>query len=118
MEIQEAEGPSRHFDDVGSLGDLEEGRRWSSPVDLEEGRRWSSPVESLPRISVLQRIADLQRNTSTQVSPVATMSVRGRPALETEGRAKINREQCMLSTALTLAMGLMLLFILYIILLA
>jgi hypothetical protein len=84
--------------------------------------------DSLQRISVLQRVASLQRSSSAQLPRTSgtqmqrtlseRLSVQQEQNAEVQERAKMNRDRCLMSTTLIIAMGLLLVYTLYIILLA
>ena len=117
--VERNEGAYESRDPRGSLSE-ERGER-TSVANLQSG-------ESLHRISVLQGVASLQRSSSAQLprTPSAQlqrtsserMLVQREQNAEMQERVKMNRDRCLMSTTLVIAMGLLLVYILYIIFLA
>jgi hypothetical protein len=98
---------------------------------LSEERQWRTSVESgesQQRISVLQRVATLQRSSSAQLPRTSggqmqrtssgRLSVQQEQNAEMQERVKMNRDRCLMSTTLVIGMGLLLVYTLYIIFLA
>ena len=118
------EGADDSRDPRGSLSEERQGR-----TSVESG-------ESQQRISVLQRVASLQRSSSAQLprtsggqlprtsggqmqrTSTGRLSVQQEQNAEMQERVKMNRDRCLMSTTLVIAMGLLLVYTLYIIFLA
>ena len=117
--VERTEGAHEPRDPRGSL--TEERRERTSVANSQNG-------ESLHRISVLQRVASLQRSSSAQLPRTRSaqlqrtaserLLVQREQNAEMQERAKVNRDRCLISTTLVIAMGLLLVYILYIIFLA
>jgi hypothetical protein len=117
--VERNEGAYESRDPRGSLS--EERRESTSVANSQSG-------ESLHRISVLQRVASLQRSSSAQLPRTHSaqlqrtaserLLVQREQNAEMQERAKVNRDRCLISTTLVIAMGLLLVYILYIIFLA
>ena len=123
--VERNQGANESRDPRGSLS--EERRERSSIGNCERLVSLQSGV-SLQRISVMQRVANLQRSSIAQLPRTSgaqmqrisseRLLVQREQTAEIQERVKMNRDRCLMSTTLIIAMGLLLVYALYIIFLA